>query len=110
MLAIVPETVGRPVGMVGLFGLNRSDRTPRFGYWVIREFRGRGLAVTAARALGRWAADELGIETLVLDVEPANEASHRVAAKLGAGRVGEVTQGTVRLARYELAAGRLMRT
>jgi RimJ/RimL family protein N-acetyltransferase len=96
--------------MVGLFGLDRPDRTPRFGYWVIREFRGRGLAVAAARALGGWAHAELGIETLLLDIEPANEASHRVAAKLGGERVGEVMQGTVRLVRYELAAGRLRRT
>lgn len=110
VLAIVPESIGLPVGMVGIFGLGRPARTPRLGYWVIREFRGRGLAVASARMLAGWAYDELGIETLLLDIEPSNQASHRVAAKLGAKRVGEVTEGTVRLWRYELAARGLRRT
>ena len=107
VLAVVPDLAARPVGMVALFGLGRPDPPPRFGYWVIGEFRGRGLAERAARTLGRWARAEHAVQTLIIDVEPANAASHRVAAKLGAQPVGEVSAGGVPLIRYTVSSAAL---
>ena len=40
-----------PIGMVGLFGLDRGGHTARLGYWLLGHARGRGLATAAARAL-----------------------------------------------------------
>jgi RimJ/RimL family protein N-acetyltransferase len=111
VLAIVPREAPRPVGTVGLFGLGPHQGPPRFGYWVVRDQRGRGLAATAARALGRWARDELAVTELLLDVEPGNGASHRVAAKLGAERLGEIERQlagrSVALVRYAVPAASL---
>lgn len=72
VLAIVPTGDQAPVGMVGLFGIDRPEGVARFGYWLIARARGRGLAIDAARALGAWAFASLGVEALVIDCEPAN--------------------------------------
>jgi RimJ/RimL family protein N-acetyltransferase len=42
VLAIVAAGERFPVGMVGLFGLEREDRTARLGYWLVNHARGRG--------------------------------------------------------------------
>jgi ribosomal-protein-alanine N-acetyltransferase len=109
VLAIeLPDRPG-PVGMIGVFGLDEPQPEARIGYWVIRAFRGRGLARDAARRLTTWAFDELGLEALHLDIEPQNAASRRVAQHLGARPNGMlcVTDAgrDVTLNRYTIVAG-----
>ncbi len=74
--------------MIGLFGLDQPQLVARFGHWLIARARGRGLAKDAARALADWAFACLEIEALVIDCEPTNRASARVAADLGAALTG----------------------
>ena len=54
-----------------------------FGYWVVREARGRGVAKRALRLLSRWALNEHGLARVQLIVEPENVASIRVAENAG---------------------------
>jgi len=52
--------------------------------WMLRpELRGRGLATEAARAVLRFAWEELGFDRLMSLVRPENAASRHLAAKLG---------------------------
>jgi RimJ/RimL family protein N-acetyltransferase len=88
VLAIVDAGGHIPVGMVGLFGLGRGEPTARLGYWLVNHARGRGLATAAARGLTAWGFDHLGLDQVVIDREPTNLASARVAEKLGAGETG----------------------
>lgn len=92
VLAIEPISAARPVGMVGLFGLDEDDGAARFGYWVVNGHRGFGLASEAVRMLAGWAFDELDIDALHIDVEPANEGSRRVAHAVGAMPTGQLTR------------------
>jgi RimJ/RimL family protein N-acetyltransferase len=57
-------------------------------YWVSPAARGRGVATRALRLLSRWAFEDAGIERLWLEIEPGNDASHRVALKAGFLREG----------------------
>lgn len=106
VLAIIAAGEPGPVGMIGLFGLDRPERVARFGYWLLARMRGRGLAKDAAEVLSDWAFGCLGIEAVVIDCEPANRASARVAAHLGAALTGSrwVRAGgaDVELDRYRL--------
>jgi [ribosomal protein S5]-alanine N-acetyltransferase len=106
VLAIVPTGDPQPVGMIGLFGMNRPEPIARFGYWLIARARGRGLATDAARALSRWAFACLEVEALLIDCEPSNLASARVAAHLGATLSGSrwvrIGDDEVELDRYRL--------
>lgn len=71
------------LGQVGLRALSLSAGTTELSYWVLPEARGTGVAARAARALTRWTFDVLGLHRVVLQHSTANEASCRVAAKLG---------------------------
>jgi RimJ/RimL family protein N-acetyltransferase len=92
--------------MIGLFGLDGPEPVARFGYWLIARARSRGLAKHAARALRDWAFASLELEALIIDCEPTNRASARVAAYLGAALTGArwVREGDaeVELDRYRL--------
>lgn len=54
-------------------------------YWLLPEARGKGLAFTAVTEMMKIAAD-VGLESLVLDIEEDNAASIGVAERLGAER------------------------
>jgi RimJ/RimL family protein N-acetyltransferase len=88
VLAIVPVGGQEPAGMIGLFGLDQPEPVARFGYWLVARARGQGLATSAARALGDWTFACLGIKALIIDCEPTNRASARVAEHLGAALTG----------------------
>jgi RimJ/RimL family protein N-acetyltransferase len=62
--------------------------TGHFGYWIVREARGRGVATDALKALCSWGAESLGLKRLELVTDPDNTASQRVAEKAGFRREG----------------------
>jgi RimJ/RimL family protein N-acetyltransferase len=103
VLAIVPLPGDRPVGMVGLFGLDEPGLTAQFGYWLIAGSRRRGLASAAATLLAEWGFTCLRLVAIQIDREPGNHASARVAERLGAVITGS------RLVRYEGAEVELVR-
>jgi RimJ/RimL family protein N-acetyltransferase len=103
VLAILGAGELYPVGMAGLFGLDRGDQTARLGYWVLSHARGNGLASAAARALTGWGFDRLNLTQVVIDREPSNLASARIAEKLGA------THTRARLVEYQGSEVELIR-
>ena len=67
-----------PVGLVSL-----NLRTRSASYVVSSTARGRGYATGALTALCRLAREELGLEAVVLEIEPGNLASEVVARRCG---------------------------
>lgn len=55
-------------------------------YWLVPAARGRGIAAAAVDEMMRLAAAETDLATVVLDIEPDNRASVRLAERLGATR------------------------
>lgn len=88
VLAIVPLPGEQPAGMVGLFGFDQPGSTAQFGYWLVAEWRGRGLASAAVRLLAEWGFTHRQLTAIHIDREPANRASQRVAERLGAVATG----------------------
>lgn len=58
------------------------------GWWVVPAQRGRGLASSAVTCLGGWAGPALGIDGWIARIEPAHQASQRVATRVGLARRG----------------------
>jgi RimJ/RimL family protein N-acetyltransferase len=82
MFAAIDRGEGRFLGRAGL------KRWPQFGEtevgWVLRrDAWGRGYATEAGRACIEWAFGSLGLRRLTSMVHPRNEASIRVARRLG---------------------------
>jgi RimJ/RimL family protein N-acetyltransferase len=70
---------------LGGSGLHRrvGDDAFEIGYWIRSSAVGNGFATEVAAALTQVAFDVAGVERMEIHVDPTNEASCRVARKLG---------------------------
>ncbi|MEU3960447.1 GNAT family protein [Streptomyces buecherae] len=89
-LAVVTKDDGVLVGAMGLVRLELAgpERQAEIGYWTVKEHRGRGYTVEAARRMIDWAFGELGVERMEWYAEVGNEGSWAVARSLGFQREG----------------------
>lgn len=72
----------RLLGDVGLFtrlGLHARE----VGYWIHKDFHGKGMATEAVSAAIKVAFGSSAIDRVEIQCDPLNEASARVAARLG---------------------------
>jgi len=88
LFAIEEKASGRYAGDVGLAqferGLGEDFDTAPEGAWMIAEWAsGQGYASEGMQAAINWHAQEFGESRSVCIIDPANEASLRVAAKMG---------------------------
>jgi RimJ/RimL family protein N-acetyltransferase len=86
------------IGFIGFHGLPGAEYlnsyapgSVEFGYTIFPEYRRKGFASEAARALMDWATRAHGVRRFVLSISPANEPSLRLARKFGFRKVGSVT-------------------
>jgi RimJ/RimL family protein N-acetyltransferase len=87
----IVDAADAPAGAIGLHLVR--DAAPSVGYWVAEAARGAGLASRAAEALARFAVDSVGVERVILNAQPANRASVRVAEKAGFRDAGRTVLG-----------------
>ncbi|MCL4188892.1 MAG: GNAT family N-acetyltransferase [Rhodobacteraceae bacterium] len=86
----VTDHADRLLGFV-LIGFEPGDREPELGWLFLPGARGSGLAFEAAAAAREHALQALGLPGLLSCIDPANLASRRLAARLGARREGTIT-------------------
>jgi ribosomal-protein-alanine N-acetyltransferase len=85
-LAVVLRAEQRLVGRCGLKVIDAESREGALWYILNPSYWGRGIIPEAARALLGFGFDELGLHRIIIDCEPANANSMRVAQKLGMRR------------------------
>ena len=76
------------LGNISVWPTSRREQTGEVGYWVRTDATRRGIATEAAARVVQVGFDELGLHRVVLRVAVGNEASERVAEKLGFVREG----------------------
>jgi len=82
LCAVAMADTGEALGICGL--LQRDELPdPDIGFAFLPQFRGQGYAFEAASAVKADAHARLGLATLYAVVNPANDASIRLLAKLG---------------------------
>ncbi len=81
--AIDEKETGDFVGCVGLW---KSDGWPEMelGYWIMKNKQGMGYATEAAKRCREYAFQVLKTPSLVSYIDPGNEASKKVAERVGA--------------------------
>lgn len=98
--AITERVSGALAGSIGIDFVPRHAKA-EIGYWIGREFWGRGFASEAGRAVVRWAFEERGVERVESFCFTSNAASARVLEKIGLRREGlargYVKKGTTRM-------------
>ncbi len=80
---------GKLLGANGLASINHIRRSGEVGYWTAAWARGRGVALTATRAVAAWAFSRLGLDRLTWSAEIGNHASRLVALRAGFHVSGE---------------------
>jgi RimJ/RimL family protein N-acetyltransferase len=95
LFALERRADSRLLGDVGLLAWNTESWTPgsvasigpsaviEIGWTLARDCWGQGYATEAALAVREWAHEELGLNRLISLIHPDNDASIRVAEKLG---------------------------
>jgi ribosomal-protein-alanine N-acetyltransferase len=87
---LVARAAGSVVGSAGFMGKRPEDGEPiELGYGVHADYRNRGYATEATRALVDWALSHPAVERVVARCDPANAPSVRVLEKIGMTRRGE---------------------
>jgi RimJ/RimL family protein N-acetyltransferase len=82
-LGIELARTGELVGDVVLFWHSQEHRGGEVGYILNPDFAGHGYATEAAHALLRLGFDELGLHRIIARLDERNEASAKVARRLG---------------------------
>jgi RimJ/RimL family protein N-acetyltransferase len=85
-LAVVLRSEQQLVGRCGLKVADAENREGALWYVLNRAYWGRGIIPEAARALLAFGFGELGLHRIIVDCDPANTMSIRVAEKLGMRR------------------------
>lgn len=83
--AVVPRGQTAPIGCCGLVPASDMCREgeAEIGYWLGRDYWGRGIISEAVEAIVRHAFDDLGKNTLIIGFFDGNDKSRRVAEKCG---------------------------
>ncbi len=111
LLAVLKPGDGAPVGSVGM-GLHDGGRHGDLGFWIGRDWWGRGYGTEAAGRMVEFARDSLGVSRITATAAVSNPASRRILEKLGFVETGrDVKQapssGEMRdVILYELSAER----
>ena len=80
---------GAVVGSAGFIGKPDNEATIELGFGTHGDYRNRGYASEAARALVDWGLDQPGVERVIAKCDPGNLPSVRVLEKIGMRRSGE---------------------
>jgi RimJ/RimL family protein N-acetyltransferase len=78
----------KAVGITNFHGPQDERGFAEIGYSLHPEFRGRGYAIEAVRAMFGWAAANHGVSRFRASIAPDNDRSINLVAKLGMTRVG----------------------
>lgn len=91
-LAVELAATGELIGDLVLFFHSREHRGGELGYVINPDFAGRGYATEAAAALLDLAFDGLGLHRVVARLDERNDASARMARRLGMRQEARLVQ------------------
>jgi RimJ/RimL family protein N-acetyltransferase len=94
-LAVVLPDTGALIGDVALFLRSREHRQGEIGYLFHPDYRGRGYATEAARALLRLGFEGYGLHRIVGRIDARNTPSARVLERLGMRREAHFVQNEI---------------
>jgi [ribosomal protein S5]-alanine N-acetyltransferase len=91
-LAITLKNSKKLIGMANIYSMNYKDRKAKIGYWIGKEFRRRGYALEASKAMIDFAFGELKLNKITGKSLAQNKASNELLKKLGFRKMGIARQ------------------
>jgi ribosomal-protein-alanine N-acetyltransferase len=98
--AITLEKTGELIGAVGLV-VNKRFNHAELGFWIDKDFWGKGYATEAARAVMDYGFNKFGLHKIFAHHMTKNPASGRVMKKLGMREEGLLKEHLLRSGKYE---------
>ena len=88
---IICENIDKPVGMIGLYGINWIHRTCEIGVFIgDKKSQGNGYGKEACLLIEEYAKNYMNIRKIKLNVVKNNEAGFNMWTALGYMKVGEL--------------------
>ncbi|MGF7536024.1 GNAT family protein [Bacillus mexicanus] len=91
---------GSLCGMIGLHNLDQVNRKAEIGYWIDKEYEGKGIMTAACRTLISYAFEEFGLNRVAICAAVGNEKSRAVPERLGFQEEGKARDGLFIGGRY----------
>ncbi len=86
---------GKIIGSVGFVRVDEALRTAEIGYWLSRDFNGRGIMTKSVNIMEQFAFDKLNANRVEIRVDVENIPSQRVAIRAGYTREGILRQAFI---------------
>lgn len=77
------EVNGKAAGSIGFHNLDSVNRSAEIGYWIGKEFEGRGIVTRCCRVLIDYLFDTMGLNRLQINCNVENVRSRAIPEKLG---------------------------
>ncbi|MER3318449.1 MAG: GNAT family N-acetyltransferase [Allomuricauda sp.] len=87
---IIDSSSQRIIGFVGLYNIDRSIPKSEVGFFIDKEYTGRGIATGALQVLSEYCFSEFKFKKLFLRIHQSNIASKTVAERCGFELEGEI--------------------
>ena len=71
------------VGMISLHGINYLANKASIGYWLDKDYEGKGIITNSVKVLMEYGFDELGLNRIEIGAGVTNERSRAIPEKLG---------------------------
>jgi len=91
---------GELAGVIGLHGINWSNRSTSIGYWLGDEFQGKGLMTTACKAVIDLCFNELELKRIEIRTATENDKSQAIPKRLGFQKEGCIRSSEFLYDRY----------
>jgi len=73
----------KPVGAIGFHNLNTANGSAEIGYWIAKEYEGRGIVTRCCRVLIDYLFDVRGLNRIQINCNIENRRSRAVPERLG---------------------------
>jgi [ribosomal protein S5]-alanine N-acetyltransferase len=91
-LAITLKKGKKVIGMANIYSLNYKDKRAKIGYWIGKQYRRKGYAIEASKAMIDFAFGELQFNKLTGKTLAENKASNSLLKRLGFRKMGIAKQ------------------
>ena len=87
---------GRIIGGIGMHEWHQPTRRAQVGYWITKEYEGKGIIYKCLSAFITYLFDKVGLNKIEIHFIPANTRSAKVAERLGCKVEGVIRQSVLR--------------
>lgn len=79
------------IGTVTFHNKQKSLKLVFLGYWLAEAFQGKGYALAAVNRALKYVFEEWGMDEVLLEIQPENTRSEKLAGRLGAWDTGIIS-------------------